>query len=603
MRSAKTIFPLAIIILSAVAITGSLLIVTTSTRAILVNPRLGSPVYGPATSGIGPAGEYIQDTFSIWVGTDPADAPVPQAWLATSDWHVGLVPNVLEGAQGVACLVAAATRGSSPFVSYGTGDSSPLSQNAVRLDLRIPRSTQPGCYDLHVGFKVDPLTGNTAAPVVPGTYQGPAGSASDLSSNSFTLAEANCVYVPWVNDSLPSSPVASPGPSDYYRPWSLVQITDMHFGANETTGLQVPSSAVYTDAVRDAISIMSPELVVMTGDLTGSPYKRPSDYLVARDWFASLGLPAIISNGNHDSGNMGSFLHLFGPQAGSINWAGMRFLPFRSDKSIPASTVSMIASELHAAALAGQPAFLACHVPLVDVFGRQTSGSSAAILDALVRENGIALLQGHNHYNIVMDAATALDRYLALGTETGSIEDACEFTTLSGEALPPVDGPKLVITTCGGYDGRDDLNDAWPSYIPTTGYRVISMASNRIANYTYDMDGDGFRDASYAQPVFDFTAPVGTKNPMLNFSLVYDAGNLSAGATYAIFNNLTEAIPAARAAIILPVNATYHWQPLPGPIAIHERARFTNGTHEFIDLRLRVSAKSTATIQLQYVPI
>ncbi len=600
MRSKKSIFPLAVIILSAVAVAGSFLTVTTGARAILVNPRLGSPVRAPATTGAGPAGEYIEEPFSIWVGTDPADAPVPSSWLSAGNWHVGLVPNALGRAQGVTCLVATTTAGSSPFVSYGTGDSSPLSQNAVRLGLRLPKSVQPGAYDLHVGFEVDPLVddilaNDTADPVSPGAYQGPSGSASGFAA--FTLREPNCVYVPWVNDSLPSSPVASPGPADYNNPWSLVQITDMHFGADEATGLQLPESAVFTDAVREAISIAAPDLVVMTGDLVRNAFARPSEYRVARDWFASLGIPAIVSNGNHDSGNMGSFLHLFGPQASSVAWAGTRIVGFRSDMPVPASVVSFVASELHAAALAGQPAFLHCHVPLVDVFGRQTAGSAAAIIDALLRENGTAILQGHNHYNLVMDAATALDRYLALGTQTGTIEDACEFTTLSGEALPPVDGPKLVITTCGGYDGRDNLNDAWPTYVPTTGYRVISLASNRIANYTYDMDGDGLRDASYAQPVFDFTAPVGVKNPMLNSSLVYDADN----ATFTIFNNLTESIPAARAAVVLPIDDTHRWQVQPGPFTIHERARFTNGTHEFIDLRLRVAAKSTATLELQLV--
>ncbi|NMC03958.1 MAG: hypothetical protein GYA24_02040, partial [Candidatus Lokiarchaeota archaeon] len=366
--------------------------------------------------------------------------------------------------------------------------------------------------------------------------------------------------------------------------------------------LQEPSSQLFTSALRAAISILAPELVVMTGDLTRSPYDRPSEYALARAWFSTLGIPAIISSGNHDSGNMGLFSKNFGPQSASISWGGTRFITFRSDMPIPSKVVSTIARDLLETKLAGQPSFLACHVPLVDVFARQTQGSSAAIIDAILRANGTAILQGHNHYNLVMDAATALDRYRALGTQTGTIVDACEFTTLSGEAMPGVNGPKLVITTTGGYDGRDELNDAWPSYIPTAGYRVVTMANNRIANYTYDMDGDGARDASYAQPLFDFTAPAGVHDPMLAFSLAYDPFDLESGATCVIFNNLTETILAARAAIVLPINSTHRWQPIAGPIAVHERARFSNGTHEFIDLRLHVSARNTATIQLQFVP-
>lgn len=598
MVARKTVALAVIATFSAAVVAGALGHVFTHARAILVNPRLGTPLRAPSTSGTGLPGTFLDGTLSLWVGTDPADVPVPASWLDVTSWEVGLVPVVLENAPMVMTRVDASTPTTNTFVSYGGGDSSWLAQNAVRLDVSLPASIQPGTYDLHVGFGRSLATATTT--ILPGMHQGPPGSAG-MFGTGFVLAEPGCVLVPWVNDSLPADAVHA-APVGYYKPWSLVHLSDIHFGARDDARLQLPASAVYTDAFRDALSILAPELLVATGDLTRDPFDRDVEYRLAYDWFRSVGIPVVMSNGNHDQKNMGLWPYYFGPQTSIIDWAGMTLVSFNSIMPISGQTASLIANQVQGASAANRPVFLACHIPLMDVLGRQTMGSAATIVDAMVRHNGTAILQGHNHYNVVMDAATALDRYLTLG----DMKDACEFTTLQGEPLPAINGPKLIITSTVGYEGRDNLDKVWPSYIPVTGYRHVVMAGNRMVNYTYDMDGDGLRDPSYGHPVYDYTVNQSLfQNPLLNFSLAFDPLDIPAGANFTIFNNLTESIAGARVAVTLPINLTHRWQPDPAlnaGLVIHERARFTNGTHEFIDFRVTVPRWSSVTVHLNRVP-
>ncbi len=599
MKSSKSIILIPLIIVSTIAIAGPYIYITLNARAVLVNPRLGCPVRAPATSGVGDSGEKLDGSFPVWVGTDPADVPVPLAWLDAASWHVGLTFTLLDGAPLVEASIEAVTLDRNVFVSYGGGDTSVLSQNAIRMEVTLPASIQPGIYNLHVAFNVNLAMANFT--VVPGQYQGETGTAHDIAGDGFLLSERSCVYVPWVNDSLASDP--GPSGSGYYNPWSLVHITDIHFGADGDSRLQLPGSEVYTSALRDALSVLAPEVLIATGDLTRDPFDRDSEYRLAYDWFSSTGIPVIAANGNHDQGSIGYWPYYFGPQLAVLRWGGIKFVTFNSVLPTSGRTVSLIANEVKLSGDAGEPVFLACHIPLMDVFGRQTSGSAASIVDAMVRYNGTAVLQGHNHYNLVMDAKKALNQYLNFGVELETMDAACEFTTLDGSAMPAIDGPKLIITSTVGYGGRDSLQDAWPSYIPMTGYREVTMAGNRIANYTYDVDGDGSRDASYGQPVFDYTINQTFQNAMLNFSLQFDPANASAGAIYTIYNNLTEDIWGARAAITLPVNATHRWQAIGNPFQVYERVRVTNVTHEYVDFRLNMAKKSTVDVHLQLMAV
>ncbi|MHA1679514.1 MAG: metallophosphoesterase family protein [Promethearchaeota archaeon] len=585
---------ISMLVFSAGLISGTFGFIISRSRAVLVNPRLGSPLCSTPTTGSGAPGTFLNEPLSIWVGTDPADVPVPNQWLSPSNWAVGFSYASLDNATRVDGTVIRASKDSNAFVSTGGGDSSLLTRNAVRLDVNIPASIAPGSYNLHVAFKQSLASANLT--IIPGKYMGRQGTAR----TTFVLSEPNCVYVPWINDSRSSDPVPS-SVSGYYNPWSLIHITDIHFGGDQDTRLQLPSSEVYTTPIRDAISIMAPEVVIATGDLTRNPFDVDAEYELAYRWFSSLGIPVIASNGNHDQKNLGLWPYYFGPQTSVVNWEGVKFINFNSVMLISDQTASLIAREIKSATEKHDAVFLACHIPIMDALGRQTSGSSAAIVGSMVEYGATGILQGHNHYNLVMDARKALDRYFEFGTVTQEMEDACEFTNLTGEPLPSIDGPKMIITSTAGYDGRDSIQEAWPSYIPVTGFREVVLASNQIVNYTYDMDGDGNRDPSYGQPVFD---PYNStyENELLNFTLVYDDLNLTAGGNYTIMNKLTEAIPSARAALVLPINGTYNWD-VSGPVTLYERARVTNGTHEFIDIRLNIPANSSITLDLAFTPI
>lgn len=544
-----------------------------NSRAVLMSPRLGSPIRTSPSDGSGGSGGFLPGEISIWVATDPADVPIPSAWTNKDNWKIGLRHVALENMSLQFVQVTSAATSNAMFVSTGAGDSSSLASNAVKITFTVPDSFLPGLYDLHVGFKNDlSAAGNN---IIPGSYQGSMGSGS---GTGFLLSEPSCVYVPWTGDAVPSDPVNTSSLS--YYPYSIIQISDIHHGTNQTTREQLDISSKFSDDLRDALEIMAPDAVVITGDLTRDPYERESEYECVRNWVKDLGIPCIIANGNHDQGNLGLWPYYFGPQTAVVDWGGAKFITFNSVLPISAEVLELITSEIRASGQAGTPFFTACHVPVIDALERQIQGSTAAILDAMVQYNGTGLLNGHNHYDLVMDARIAMEKYLMME----DIEESCEYTDLAGEPLPPIDGPKVIITTTGGYDGRDNIQEQWPSYIPTAGYRKITLADNRMVNYTYDMDGDGNRDPSYAQEMFN-----------LNATLVYNNTN----ATYEVWNNLTESILGARASLTLPYNPSSPWTV--STSGVTERFRVNNGTHEYIDLRFVAPLKSNTTIELYRV--
>ena len=150
---------------------------------------------------------------------------------------------------------------------------------------------------------------------------------------------------------------------------------------------------------------------------------------------------------------------------------------------------------------------------------------------------------------------------------------------------PKISTPKIFLTTSASKDARVGIakEGVWEDYQPYLGYRRFTMAENNIINYTYDFNGDGKRDPSYGNPT-EYHRFGG-----LNWTLDFDLGNLMAGANYTINNNLTESIPWARGAIILPKVDGHLWQPsTPGVII---RTRFANATHEFLDIRINAPGK------------
>ncbi len=571
-------------LISSAVIVSAIVINSTTARAILISPRLGAPLRAwPARGPNDTPGpnDNLDQTFSAWVGTDPADVPVPASWLEKDNWKVHLQFSTLANCSPYACVVKSVSLDSNDFILGGVGDSSALVGNKIRLDFTLPASILPGLYHLHLTF--NSATVVLPYDITPGKYIGPSGSAS-ASPGAFTLSEANCVYVPWIRDGSASDSLATLATK--LSPFSLIHITDIHTSlATHDLNSWVNEPAMDNLAV--AIQSWGTDVVIPTGDITNGPGDIPEEYEVAYWWMRSLDVPVIMSNGNHDQGNLGLYTYYFGPQTSLINWGNVTFISFNSNIPMSALTVESIVGAIQASSAHGSPCFVACHKPLIDVFGRQAQGSAGAIVDALVGFGATATLAGHNHYNLVMDASPALADYLTLG----DYDDAVHIPSRVGNEVPVGPDAKLITTTTAGKDARDNLQDIWPDYMPYVGYRRISLAGNQMANYTYDLDYDGKRDPSYSQP-----------SNHLNRTFTFDADigvGIAAGANLTIINNLTETISGARATFIVPNPPSgYKWNAAVGGSHITLRTSHANGTHVYLDFRLPVSRKSTVLIEL-----
>ncbi|MBD3188642.1 hypothetical protein GF325_17570, partial [Candidatus Bathyarchaeota archaeon] len=244
---------------SIIASTSSYIAV--NAKAQLVAPRLGAPIRTVATNGTGAVDQFLGESMEIIVGTDPADKRAPRSWMKDENWHVGLASVNLENATVVECSVSSIHRIPNPFINTGVLDSPGIARNAVSINARVPSSIPPGTYDIHVSFKQS--LPSTAGRVMPGSHQGPARSAT-MNAGGFLLSQPSCVHVPWVHDSLPSDPPGGNGSggAGYHDPFSLVHLTDIHFGANPSTRLQLPSSEQYTAPIAEALSILAPDLLI-----------------------------------------------------------------------------------------------------------------------------------------------------------------------------------------------------------------------------------------------------------------------------------------------------------------------------------------------------
>ena len=73
-------------------------------------------------------------------------------------------------------------------------------------------------------------------------------------------------------------------------PIRLLHLSDVHFGAEDTTALK---------AVEDFAAHIKPDAIVIAGDITQSGRRR--EFEAARAWFDKLGFRAIVAPGNHDT--------------------------------------------------------------------------------------------------------------------------------------------------------------------------------------------------------------------------------------------------------------------------------------------------------------
>jgi hypothetical protein len=541
-------------------------------RAELIYPRMGASIRTSPTEGSQSAKEWLEKPISIWISTDPAMGLLPNQWNKKSLWMIGLEASVISNMSLVICDVIE--------ISQGRMDAIMDRSLALEIIVKIPGTIEPGLYNLHVAFKHN-LT-EVRAPIYPGSFLGVKGSGN-AHTEGFYLSERVCVYVPWINDPEPNE-------QNPLNAFSFITMNDIHiaFSSIEET---IPSNFAHLNQLREELSIWAPEVIIISGDLTNAPKNFPNEYMFGYEFYSSLGIPILTNNGNHDQGNLGLFPYYFSPLQSITDWSTVRFINFNSALQIDQKSTNWIINGIKIATNNRQAVFLASHIPLMDVFARDVSGSAAAIMDAMIMYNGTGLLHGHNHYNLVMDAEKARSAYLTYG----NMEKACEIPSPQNPSVSEITKPKLIITTSGAKGARDKLTDFWTNYQAYEGYRRITIQNNRMMNYTYDLDGDGFRDPSYSQPLFQ-----------LNRTINYDSLigiDPNAGVTYTIINNLTESIPSARVMVTVPkAPFGYQWNAT-GVNNILLRSQIANLTHVTLEYRVPIAAKTTQTIHIKPILI
>lgn len=575
------------VLCSAFLIGGVSIGIAVQARAVLYYPRLGVPACTGNSDGSSDP-TLLDGGFTVVVGVDPQEVNVPSDWKAKENWNVAISPSVIDNASLITLEVSSIRTISNPYSNLGLEDTSLLTRNAVELTVKVGSQIAPCLYDLYIGYKTaisrESLGGYIETEE--GEFMGSRGSGS-WRSDEFVLTEPNAVYVPSTQDSMPSSSQSQIAPAIDKDPWSLLQITDVHTATGSSGDW---SNLIQMDNLAQALSIWAPDIIIGTGDITNSPDDHEIEYRRAYNYFKTLGLPVLLDNGNHDQGNLGLWPYYFGPTHAVVNWMDTYFIQFNSAAQMTTRTTSWITSNIRQYA-GDYPLFLCCHIPLYDVRGRQISGYSGGIIDAMIQNGVTASLHGHNHYDMVMDADTALALYLdpvkttKTITEMEMFTDACHVPSQVGTVAPEGDGTKIIITTSAAKGQREyrlHEYDIWPDYEGTMGYRRITVAGNKMINYTYDNDGDGQRDPSYSTPLWK-----------LNGSLEFNEADLNQGANFTISNGLTEPISSARAAFLLPSSAGQNWMPTStmSSYSYYERNRISNGTHTFIEYRVFVDKR------------
>lgn len=545
-------------------------------RAILISPRLGAPICTSPTDGTW-QNTKLSENIHIIVGIEPNEVLVPNQWMEKTNWDVRISHSALDCADLIELDVISIKKINNPFSSFGIEDSSILTLNAIDIELSIPKQIDPCLYDLFIGFKTD-LSSISLLKTSVGSYFSVKGTGSII-PKPFVISEPNAIYVPFIDDAKPSDAASS-------DPFSIIHITDVHTALNSEN---IRTNYDKMNNLAQAISIWAPDVIIETGDITNAPDHYPLEYFYAYNYFLALGLPLIIDNGNHDQGNLGLWKQYFGPLFSNIEWMGARFIQINTASMLNGKIISWVSSILKNRP-ANQPVFLNCHIPLIDVLGRQNQGYSAVLMESMIKFGGTAVLQGHNHYDMVMDADIALpifkDLIKSINVATGSeiYTDACHIPARVGNSAPSGIGTKLIITTSGAKDERGyklRTEGIWSDYEGYLGYRRITLANNQMVNYTYDLDGDGIRDPSYSTPLWN-----------LNGSYEFDSLNPNFGCNFTIASNLTEPIESGRVTFLLPKQTGKTWQPTVAMgtegIDYIKRYSVSNATHVFFEYRIRI---------------
>ncbi|MHA1370584.1 MAG: hypothetical protein ACTSRA_12835, partial [Promethearchaeota archaeon] len=131
-----------IIIASFCCVAGGYMVYTSESlaTATIVYPRFGCAIQGPVAPGPGHnTSIYLDGTITFWVAPDPAEVPIPTAWLDKSNWDVALSPSVMPTANCTPLEIEKIYIDDNPLVLFGGNlDSNPVIPSALAIECKVP---------------------------------------------------------------------------------------------------------------------------------------------------------------------------------------------------------------------------------------------------------------------------------------------------------------------------------------------------------------------------------------------------------------------------------------------------------------------------------
>ena len=260
----------------------------------------------------------------------------------------------------------------------------------------------------------------------------------------------------------------------------------------------------------DEINIINPNLVLMTGDIAyGGTWDQYHRLLAAME---KINAPVIAAPGNHEYEGWAGFLTLLGEPYHSVQFGHLQFISLNSGHGRDQLTESQyrwLETELDK--LVGRIPIIQLHHPMhhrPDLRGYVATHVSHMV--QAFKAMGVPIvLSGHWHGDAVYD-------------ENGNDRrDSWDFP-----------GTPYVVTTAAGADLREKYSSSPLHH----GYRLIYLDKGKLVSYTYDMDGDGQRDATSSIPMGKLRSV-----PQNNSSILVE-------------NELNESFSNARVQISIPGN-------------------------------------------------
>ncbi len=299
----------------------------------------------------------------------------------------------------------------------------------------------------------------------------------------------------------------------------------------------------------DEINIINPHLVLMTGDIAyGGSWDQYYRLIAAME---KINAPVIAAPGNHEYEGWAGYLTLLGEPYHSVRYGNYQIIGLNSGHGRDQLTEAQfrwLEDELNK--LEGRTPIVQLHHPMhhrPDLRG-YVAIHVTDMVQAFREMQVPIVLSGHWHGDAVYD-------------ERGNDRrDTWDFP-----------GIPYVVTTAAGADLREKYSSSPLHH----GYRLIYLDSGKLVSYTYDMNGDGDRDATSSIPMGKISSVQQDDTSVL------------------IQNELHESFANARIQIKVPGIVT-DLKPDYGKLV----NRFNDENHSYYDIEFPLAARSEQRIQL-----